>query len=873
MGYIKRRDFHLLMILKVIFCTILIDNKNECIKMGDIVVRNREKLLTIRKEMIETLTAHSVSKNEVETLYKLLDDILFAMNESTNISITNDDGTILYVNDQFCKLAKYNKEEIIGQNYKIVNSGYHPKEFFQQMWQVIMNGETWRGEIQNKAKDGSTFWISTTVVPLTYKNGQPYQFISFQTDITEKKQIEKQLQEKFKSNIIRTIQNLRNGIFKVRKEQGDTLLYSMSEGKLMEELGLDANILLNKSPFDVFEREIANLKQHSYLEAFDGKRVDYEIELNGKLVYVDVTPIEHDGEITEIVGTVHDVSEFRNTQKKLKLNEQRYRSLINYSHEYITTLDKDGIIIDMNPKTMEMLGFQEEMFGKVNIVEATVEEERNIIADYFEKAVCGEIQFFEFEVKNNGQRRFLSVTLLPIIIDDTIEGVYSIGKDITEEKIVQQQNAYLVHHDELTELPNRRWMEQKIKDSLKLAEQNCQELAIIYIDLDRFKSINDTLGHYVGDQLLQQISIRLQKNINQQKHLVARMGGDEFMILCPILKIKDEVTDIAQKILDSLENPFYVQGYELLITASMGIVLYPSSGADVTELMKKVDIALYKAKELGRNMYQVYDTSMSRKDYQSFEMERDLRKAIMNNEFTAHFQPRVDALSGKTVSAEALIRWNHLEYGLISPGEFIPLAEETGLIIAIGKWMKKRVCEQLVAWRNSGLPLIPISVNISSNRFLQHGFAEDIRRLLEQYKLEGEWLEIEITENSIMRNEDIVQKTLKDLKEMGVKVYIDDFGTGYSSFNYLKTFNLDGVKIDRSFIQNISNKSENASITTAMIKMAQHLKLEVIAEGVETKEELDYLMSENCRYIQGFYFGRPCPIEEFEKNHLNIEKE
>lgn len=839
------------------------------------MVRNRKNALTIREEIIETLTSPYAPRNtfEIDTLYKLLDDVLFAINESTNISITNYDGTILYVNDRFCQLTKYPKNEVVGQNHRIVNSGFHSKEFFKEMWETIGKGEIWRGEIKNRAKDGSFFWIFTTIVPFTDENNKPYQFISFQTDITEKKRIEKQLQEKFKTNFVRTIQNLQNGIFKVRIEPDGTFVYSMSAGKLMDELGASANIVLNKSPFDIFEPEIAKLKQKSYIEAFDGNRVHYEIELNGKHVYVDISPIEQNGEISEIVGTVHDFSEFRNIQKRLKLNEERYKSLINYTQDYITTLDKDGIIIDMNPKTMELLGLQEDMFGKISVVDATVEEERNVIADYFKKALHGEIQFFEFEVKNNGQRRFLNVTLIPIVIENEIEGVYSIGKDITEEKAVQELNAYLAHHDELTELPNRRWMEQKIKKSLKLAEENSHKLAVLYIDLDRFKSINDTLGHFVGDQLLQEIAVRLQKNINNEKHFVARMGGDEFMILCPILKAKDEAIEIAEKILDSLENPFYIQGYELLITASIGIVLYPSSGSNVTELMKKVDIALYKAKELGRNMYQVYDISMSRTNFQYFELERDLRKAIMNNEFIAHFQPRVDALTGKTVSAEALIRWNHPEHGLISPGQFIPLAEETGLIIPLGKWMKKRVCEQLVAWRNAGLPLIPISVNISSQRFLQLDFAEAIRELLEQFELEGEWLEIEITENSIMRNEEIVQKTLMELKEMGVKIFIDDFGTGYSSFNYLKTFNIDGVKIDRSFIQDISNKSENASITTAMIKMAQLLKLEVIAEGVETKEELTYLLGENCYYIQGFYFGRPCPIEEFEKNFLTIDYE
>ncbi|MFS0877456.1 EAL domain-containing protein [Solibacillus isronensis] len=786
------------------------------------------------------------------------------MNESTNITITDYDGTILYVNYNFCRLSKYEKEEIIGQNHRIVNSGFHSKEFFIQLWETIRSGNTWRGEIQNRAKDGTVFWVFEIIVPILDEEGQPYYFISFQTDITENKQMETQ----FKMNFIRTFQNLQNGIFKVRKDQDGTLKYIMSEGKLMDEIGASAEMILSKSPFDVFEQDIAKMKEKMYTKALKGKKVQYEIELGGKLIFVDIEPIRHNGEVIEIVGTVHDFSQFREVQKQLKVNEERYQSLMNYSHEYITMLDKEGTILHMNEKTLKLIAIDETVFGKMSIIDVTVEEERPVIASYFEKVLHGEVQFFEFEVKNNGQRRFLNVTLVPMFIDKEIDVIYSIGKDITEEKLVQERNAFLAHHDELTGLPNRRWMEQKIQESLKLAEENQKMMAILSLDLDRFKSINDTLGHAVGDGLLQQIAVRLNTNPYKDKFHVARMGGDELMLLCPNFETRDEVIEIAQNILESLKNPFYVQGSELLLTASIGIDFYLSNDANVTELMKRVDVALYKAKEFGRNMYQIYDSSMNQANYQSFVIERDLRKAIMNEEFVAYLQPRVDVLTGKIVSAEALVRWNHPEHGLISPGLFIPIAEETGLIIAIGKWMKKRVCEQLVAWRNAGLPLVPISVNISSKRFLQQGFAEEISELLERYELEGKWLEIEITENSIMLNEENVQKTLLDLKEMGVKIYIDDFGTGYSSFNYLKIFKIDGVKIDQSFIRDISHKPENATITSAMIKMAQLLKLEVIAEGVETKEELDFLLGENCRYIQGYYFGKPCPIEEFEDSFL-----
>jgi EAL domain-containing protein (putative c-di-GMP-specific phosphodiesterase class I) len=256
---------------------------------------------------------------------------------------------------------------------------------------------------------------------------------------------------------------------------------------------------------------------------------------------------------------------------------------------------------------------------------------------------------------------------------------------------------------------------------------------------------------------------------------------------------------------------------------------------------------------------------MDKMSFRSFFLERDLRKALLKNEFIAHLQPRIDAATRKIIGAEALIRWNHPTLGLIPPSEFIPLAEETGLIIPIGKWMKRKICEQLVKWRNDGVPLIPISINISAQRFLQKDFSESVRRILEEYNIDGNLLEVEITENSLMKNEEDVTQTIKELKELGIKIYIDDFGTGYSSFSYLKSFQLDGIKIDGSFIRNISVKSDNAGITSAMINLAHLLKMEVVAEGVETIEELQFLNDHNCTQVQGYLFGKPVGISDFEK--------
>ncbi|MEH7255670.1 EAL domain-containing protein, partial [Neobacillus niacini] len=662
--------------------------------------------------------------------------------------------------DKFCELSMYNENELIGQNHRMLKSGYHAKEFFSEMWKTIRSGKIWKGEIRNKAKDGSFYWVDTTIVPFINDKGKPYQYVSIRTDITKRVTMEMELQEAMKTDFIHTVQNL---------------------------------------------------------------------------------------------------------QRELQENQQHYQSLFEHSQDSVFTYDRSGKTINMNPRAIELFGDINETQNEDMIVKEYLAKRNHC----FEMAVKGTPQNFEIEMINrNGQRLFLNINFLPIFVDKQIKGVYSIAKDITEQKKIRDTNAYLAHHDELTGLPNRRWIEQKLSESLMFADENKQELAVLFIDLDRFKYINDTLGHFIGDQLLKLISTRLVESIDKDRHFVARMGGDEFMLLCPDINHHEEASRIASIILQNLTNPIYIEDFELFVSASIGISMYPTAGENVVDLMKKADIALYRAKDQGRNTYQMYSTSMDERNYQSFLLERNLRKAIINNEFIVHFQPQFNANTGKIIGAEALIRWMHPDLGLVSPGEFIPLAEESGLIISIGKWMKKRVCEQLVTWREAGIPLIPISVNISSQRFLQKDFPDEVRQLLEEYQLDGKWIKFEITENSLMKHEEYIIQTINELMDLGIKFFIDDFGTGYSSFNFLKMFKLDGIKIDRSFIHNISNESENAAITIAMIKMAHHLKMNVIAEGVETKEEFAFLLEQNCHYIQGFLFGKPCDSQEFEQKFL-----
>jgi len=426
---------------------------------------------------------------------------------------------------------------------------------------------------------------------------------------------------------------------------------------------------------------------------------------------------------------------------------------------------------------------------------------------------------------------------------------------------VEEKIRYQALHDMLTGLPNRLLFNEMLGQTLSNTTRNGETLAVIFLDLDRFKVINDTLGHTLGDQLLQSVAQRLKDSL-REGDTIARWGGDEFIILLPQVSNIEEVTQVAQRILQMLEDAFYLQGHELYISASLGIALLDHNSPDAEILIQHADAALYHAKDKGRNNYQFYSVSLSAKNPELLTLEKSLRYALERKEFSVHYQPRVNIATEQINGMEALLRWQHPEMGLVAPDVFIPLAEESGLIIPIGEWVLRTACSQNKAWQDAGLPPLTIAVNFSLKQFRQPNLLETIAKILEQTGLEPHFLELEITESTIIEDLDFTRMVLHELQQMGVHISIDDFGTGHSSLSRLQLLPLHNLKIDKSFVQALTQDVKVAHIVKAIVSLGQSLGLRLTAEGVEKEEELEFLKSINCEDVQGFLFYRPLSAQK-----------
>ena len=521
-------------------------------------------------------------------------------------------------------------------------------------------------------------------------------------------------------------------------------------------------------------------------------------------------------------------------------------------------LDRDWTISYLNKSMANWVGKRKEDIIGTNLWKSFPEKIHTNFYTSYRKAMEERVPV-TFEEYYEPTNEWLEVRLFP-----SDRGLIGYVNNISERKNYEKTIEHMAYHDYLTDLPNRRCFEQKLGKWLREAHRKQYSIAIITLDLDRYKHITDTLGYSIGDQLIKQLSTRLVLHIGQ-KGYVFHVGDDQFTItLHEPCNDNQSIEIIAQDIIQTIEEyPFHIHDNQLYLTCSLGICFYPQHGEDASSLLKNANIALNRAKQKSINRYEFFNPVMDIDAFKKFSLEKDLRKAIEENHLEVYYQPRVCAKTGKILSAEALVRWNHAEWGMLAAADFIPLAEETGLIVPLSEWVEREVCSQLKSWHERGISLLPISVNVSAHRLLSKNFISTLKKNLEQAQLEGKWLEMEITETSILDDQELADSTITEIKKLGIKISLDDFGTGYSSLAYLTQFKVDVLKIDKSFIRDVTTNQANASVVKTIIHLAHGLGMKVVAEGVETKEQLTFLEQQNCDETQGYLFSKPVVFEDF----------
>ncbi|MGG4442934.1 bifunctional diguanylate cyclase/phosphodiesterase [Brevibacillus fortis] len=701
----------------------------------------------MKNQMLSSLTPQDWAgllrekDGELNMVVNELADVKYALDQSTILAITDHMGIILRANEQFCRISKYERSELLGKDHRILNSGYHPKGFFKEMWSCIRSGQVWRGEIRNRAKDGSYYWVDTTIVPFKNQAGEIYQYLSIRSDITCRKQME----------------------------------------------------------------------------------------------------------------------------DELKRSEEKYRIIAENTSDIISIINLDGEFLYLSPshkRVWEHTVPDEEIH---NLFEWIVEDDRDIFAYAIQHAFSTRKEYM-VECRINTQRNDVIWTeskINPIMDEEgNVTKLLLVTRDVTDRKQSEETIHHLAYHDALTDLPNRRMYVQQLSKEMMQAKRFQSTLAVLFLDLDRFKDVNDSFGHDVGDMLLIEASKRLQACL-KPGDAVARLGGDEFTIMQNQLQDRSEATALAEQIMNQLQRPFELDGHVFNVSCSIGIALYPQDGDNPEDLLKRADTALYTVKSRGKNGYDFFDPTMEAKSLERILMENEMRKAIEQEQFQIYYQPKIDIVTSAMTGMEALVRWVHPELGIIPPNRFIPIAEETGMILALGEWILKQACKQNKIWHDQGYTL-KVSVNLSARQIYQKDLVEMIKDILRETNLSPDWLELEITESIFVKMEEATA-VLQQIRDIGIQISIDDFGTGYSSFSYIKSLPVDTIKIDASFIRDIHHNQESQAIVKAIVTIAQSLKMNVIAEGIELHDQVAALKENGCDHGQGYLFSKPLPTDDFDQ--------
>lgn len=873
-------------------------------------------------DLTRRLQAEMAERNRAEEHLQKLSRVV--EQSPVSVVVTDLNGRIEYVNPKFQELSGYSADELIGATHRIVRSGHTPTETYRQLWATILAGRDWRGEILNRKKNGELYWEDEVISPITDAGGAITNFVSVKEDVTQRKRSQDELLRLNRTLTMLSACNQALVRARDEKELLDTICGHLVElgGYLGAWVGYAEHdddrsvrpVTMSGIPDNAFA---ASLTQVSWADTETGRcptgtairtgevvvahdvrtnpcfapwrETAFPSELNAAAalpltaggevlgaisLYARATEAFDDPEIALLRELADDlaygIQALREAAAKRRMEQELLlgRQAVDASNDGIMITDSsltDRPLIYVNPAFERITGY--------TAAEALGRNARFLLAGDMEQFGMEELRGALREqrpakvvlrnYRKDGSLFWNELSLAPVHDEaGQVRHFVSIINDITERKNYEDQLEYQAGHDALTTLANRNLLADRLEQAIARAQRYKSMVAVLLLDLDRFKLVNDGLGHDVGDALLTIVAQRLTACV-RSIDTVARLGGDEFVVVMTELDSELDVAPTARKLLGQVSQPMTIAEREIVATASLGIALYPKDAEHASALLRNADVAMYRAKELGRNSMQFYTAALNASTLARLELDTALRRALERNEFVLYYQPKVELQRGQVIGAEALIRWRHPQHGMVAPGDFIPVAEETGLIGPIGEWALDHAVAQLKAWQGEGLPNVCLAVNLSARQFQQENLAKVVAQALRLHDVAAQYLELEVTESAVMQDPEKTVDTLRELKQIGVRLALDDFGTGYSSLNYLKRFPIDSLKIDQSFVRDITTDPDDAAIALTVITLAHSLKLGVVAEGVETEAQLSLLRRHRCDEMQGFYFSRPLPADDF----------
>jgi diguanylate cyclase (GGDEF)-like protein/PAS domain S-box-containing protein len=842
------------------------------------------------RQTAREMTARAAAKNEVSKLNATLEERVVqrtselsevtehlnlrvaALEAAANaVVITDSRDTILWVNHAFTSMTGYSKEEVLGKNPRLLISGEQPDAHYAEIWSTVSSGEVWKGEIVNRRKDGSTYPEEMTITPVTPDVNSPGNryFISIKQDITDRRRAQDAIAES-EGRYRSLFENMLEGfaycevLFDDRDRPID-FVYLAVNSTFAKLTGLSS--VVGKKFTEIFpesEASHSELFERYSRVALTRKPERFEIEIKALGMWFSISAYGVGN--GRFVATFDNITERKRVQESLLFKTVLLEAQTEATIDGILIVDESDHIVLANKQLGLQLGIPSELLAtgddrivleylltKIEDSEPFLEKVKYLYSHQDEKSRD------EFRLKNGKVFDRYSAPL----VDSRKQhrGRIWYFRDITDRKVAEERIQYLAYYDALTGLPNRTLLQDRLAKTLAGARRQKDKVALLFLDLDGFKNINDSFGHPVGDLLLQQIGERL-KTWGREQDTVARLGGDEFLIMLTDIKDVPDVAVAAERLMDAMTAAFIVQGHSLNIGCCIGISVFPEHGADGDTLIGRADAAMYSAKEYGRNHFRFFTEDMNTQVVERLTLENSLRLALKNEELFLVYQPQMDIATGRVTGLEALLRWQHPDLGLVPPSKFIPIAENSGLIVPIGEWVLRTACAQAQKWQEEGLPAVTVAVNVSAIQFRQEGFCELIRNVLRDTGLSPQYLELELTESLLLANADLMLSVVQELKVIGLSLAIDDFGTGYSSFAYLRQFRVSKLKIDRMFVRDVAVNPDDAAITAAIISVAKSLRLKIIAEGVEDEAQMSFLRAHHCDEIQGYYFSKPLAVDK-----------